>query len=379
MIQLIVYDQFTDTPIILDTSNDEYIKINKAMFSIEDLGSRSSEFSQSFRLPFSQTNNRYFQNVRTIESYNPTGFNTYVRLRCDIVSNGSDIIRGYLRLSNVFHVSQEYEVEVYTEVGNIVSSLNQKTLNEIDFSAYDHLLTYTNITNSWSGTLKSGNIVYPLMDWGVVFGSSNILDNNVGINIYDLRPAIKMLRVLEEIFTGAGYTLDATTDFMTDPMIDDLFMILGTELQGSLPAPIYNTEVITLSDQAVAGTYEIIELTETVNVGDLWDDATFTFTAPTYGDYSFRVFLYPKLDSGSTVNNVQVEVFVNATGSGVPITGTAPGTSYTYSIDNIFNVTAEGGDSITLQVRGLSANITVLAGSYMTLVAYPQNASGGGR
>ena len=59
MVQLIAYSQDTSTPTVLDLAQAEYIKVTKSLFDETDISSRTSDYTQTFRIPFSKTNNRF--------------------------------------------------------------------------------------------------------------------------------------------------------------------------------------------------------------------------------------------------------------------------------------------------------------------------------
>ena len=375
MIQLIVYDQFTSEPYSLDLAQDEYIKIEKAMFDPSNLSVRKSDFSQTFRIPFSARNTAFFANIINIESFNPVGYNPFVRLICDVISDGNTIVRGYLKVSNTYSLAREFEVEVYTEIGDIVANIGDKKLTDLDLTAYDHSLTYVNIVNSWAGSLFSGAIVYPLIDWGVGYSStgSNIIDSDVGVKVDDLKPSIKKRTVVEKILSEAGYSVDDTTTFWSGDFFNSQYWILGTEAQNINPVQVFNMLATKSSTQALTTSYQKIAFAATINEGDTFVDVVDRFVAPKYGSYTFSINLIATAAGAPYADNFFYAFYKN----GVivsPIVGDGGSTP----IDNIlsYTVTLAKDDYIEVYAKEDGAEVSILADSTFQLISYPLNAAG---
>jgi len=290
-------------------------------------------------------------------------------------------MRGYLRLNNVYHISQEFEVEVYTEIGDIAANIGDKKCTDLDLSAYDHVQSYTNVTGSWAGSLHSGAVVYPLMDWGIGYTAYDrtITDNTVGVKLYDFKPAIQLKVVIEKMLEDAGYTVDQTTDFWSSDFFLNQFLILGCENEASLPAPSYQMVVENPNvDFAIAATYTLIEFetqVNPINQGDLWNDTTWKFTAPNYGEYQFRVSIFGR-SVGNVSNNTSFELFVNGSASGLAQTWTSGTASFGTALNYTFTITLDGGDEVDFRAKENSDTVVILEGSIVELAAYPLNVSG---
>jgi len=376
MIQLIVYDQFSGDPYNLDLPQDEFIKIEKAMFDPSNLSVRKSDFSQSFRLPFSNNNKSFFANIINIESFNPVGYNPFVRLICDLISDGNLIVRGYLRVNSTYSLAQEFEVEIYTEIGDIVANIGDKKLADLDLTAYDHSLTYANITGSWAGSLFSGDVVYPLIDWGVGYSStsSNIIDSGVGVKVSDLKPAIKKRVIIEKLLSDAGYSVDDTTTFWSGDFFNSQFWILGTEAQNINPIQVFNMLATKGSTQALTTSYQKITFAATVNEGDTFVDVVDRFVAPKYGSYTFSINLIATAAGAPYADNFFYAFYKN----GVivsPIVGDGGSTP----IDNTltYTVTLSKDDYIEVFAKEDGAEVSILTDSTFQLISYPLNAAGG--
>ena len=66
MIQLVAFDQTYENPYFLDLDNPGAISLNYEIGDIENLVGRNSPYSQTFNLPFTNTNNQFFRQYYNI-------------------------------------------------------------------------------------------------------------------------------------------------------------------------------------------------------------------------------------------------------------------------------------------------------------------------
>lgn len=263
MIELIAYEQKSSlsTDVVgdqwtLDLTQPGGVSLNYEVSKGEDIMGRYSPFSQTFRLPFTNHNSRFFSLYYDV---NLTGagpdvvFNIHSKTICEIRVDGIPIITGSLQLKNVHTKSEEYEVAVFGEEANVFQEIKDKKLVDLflnDAGAmdtdYDVDLTATNITNSWNllqdvtnGNVGAGIISFPLADYGLA-GEGNFLyyqnddQEQSGmatanfLEPYMFKPAIRVSHLFEKVFTTAGYTLNSNS-FLTDPAWTKLFMTLASD------------------------------------------------------------------------------------------------------------------------------------------------------
>ena len=130
---------------------------------------------------------------------------------------------------------------VYLSYSNVTTSLKdlfgEDTLNDLDLSAYDHTYNDTNIVTGLNGFVSgtSSSIIYPLIspvaNWyynsaGNDHTPSNIYyhsgHNEHGVFYYDLKPAIKLQKVIDAIETKYG--IEFNSDFFDSADFGKLFM-----------------------------------------------------------------------------------------------------------------------------------------------------------
>jgi hypothetical protein len=202
----------------LDLSKDLSSEFTYAIDDIQDFASRNTNFSKTIILPGNAVNNKLFGHIFEFTSsnfYNPSAdnvgynFNASKAASCVIYVDKIQVFKGIIRLLEITidRGSIEYECVVFGELGGFITALNNDKLEDLDFSAYDHVWTYQNILNSWeqaSGTTASGmGYYYPLIDYG------QVATNKKHWSYKAFRPALFVREYLDKIITGSGYTYEA--------------------------------------------------------------------------------------------------------------------------------------------------------------------------
>ena len=222
-IRILLYTQ-DPTPIEYDVSYIDEIPIsfNFLISDIRNPDKKNASFSKTITFPGTKEINRFFEliwksNV-ALNYFNPNK-------KCDIYYyvNGVLQFKGDLQLIkiNVDDVSGEvvYETSCKGTIGNVFTKIGDGLLSDLDFSKYNHDLTFDNITESWATQIQEysapvafalGNgYVYPLINYGNQVLPSQINTSPVAERDYDvkfMRPALYKKTILDTIFSEAGYT-----------------------------------------------------------------------------------------------------------------------------------------------------------------------------
>ncbi len=194
----------------LDVSNDLSHLLTFAIDDIKDFASRNTTFSKTIILPGTAKNNRLLGYVFDVRISNPylsgsdnvaTNFNPAVSANCLIFQNRMQVFKGTLRLLEVIidGGNVEYEVAVFGELGGLVSAIGAGKLEDLDFSAYNHVWNAANVTGSWDSSPGSG-YYYPLIDYGTVSAAK------VNYDIRAFRPALYVKEYIDKIMNAAGYS-----------------------------------------------------------------------------------------------------------------------------------------------------------------------------
>lgn len=243
-----------DTTLLIETESgyqelDIYenlpISVTYSELEIGNLESRTSPYSLVFSIPGTDNNAVVFSHFYEV---NGTNFNPLIDRKCVVQHRGTDIFRGFLRLNAVIqnYDYNEYEVYITSKVSNLASVLGDTTLRTLDWTPYQHDLNYSSITTSWSANtintdgLKDGDILYPMVNYGLEYLSANtgaatfefsMDDNQIGksitysgnpINPLYFKPAIRLKAVVDKIFEGTEFTY--TSSFFETDYFRSIYM-----------------------------------------------------------------------------------------------------------------------------------------------------------
>ena len=292
----------------LDLFQNEELRLDISAIESTEIGEVFGVSSQTFALPGTTNNNEFFGNLYDLGSTPATTFTKTVP--CQVLYNGARVFTGKLYLSDIVTNQQGdtvYNVVVVNEVVDFKFEIQDLRLSDLDWSEYDHTLTMANVTSSWEDNLFSGDIKYPLINYGIdtsdvnstsieAGGEVGMFDNSDSpLRAVDFRPAIKAKAVIDKIFDSVQYTYSSS--FLNSDYFNNLY-ILATEGEGgnqfanpttaSLDARVASTQNLTNNTS-----YILDFATEIYDNGNNW--ATNTFTAPTDSDYT----LYAQIKFGA--------------------------------------------------------------------------------
>ena len=276
MIELFGYSQIPQDPHILDIENQGAVSLNYEVGTIGDLVGRSSPYSQTFTLPFTNGNNKFFRQFYNINVDTETSlstdylnFNPNIKTPCEIRVDGIPIITGSFQLLKCSLKSRVYEIVVLGTESDFYNALGDKKL--IDAfrisntstaltDTYNVNISEANIIDSWDlsndvteGGVGDGVIVFPIIDYGLV-GDYNFLfleDDSMGygglvepsfLQPQDLRPSIQLKALFELIVKEAGFTL-TNNSFITSDAWDKAYMTLGTDRESTAITTAHQSQV----------------------------------------------------------------------------------------------------------------------------------------
>ena len=222
----------------LDTYKDEDINITLNIQNIKDISKLFVDFTQNFSVPASAANNAAFKHYYNADVSG--GFQASLRQDATLFVDKEVFREGTIELLGV-NLEQgkaaSYEVVFFSAGVNLKDLFGEDELIDLDLSAYDHAYDGAVIRGAMEGTtaLHSGNIIYPLIspvgDWhydsapndhsplDIAYHSQN---DNHGLNYYELKPAIKLARIVDAI--EAKYGITFTSTFFSSSKFTDLFM-----------------------------------------------------------------------------------------------------------------------------------------------------------
>ncbi len=272
-----------------DLFQNENIEINLSVQNIKDISKVFGDFTQSFTIPASVQNNKIFKHYYNVDISG--SFNASVRVDAFIEVNHNLFRAGVLELESV-QVKQgqpyAYSVGFFSNVTSLKDKFGEDNLTDLDLSAYDHTYNDTNIEAGLDGYVSgtSNSIIYPLIspvaNWIYDSTSSDPLPNNIwyhngspeqGVFYYDLKPAIKLQKILDAI--ESKYSITFNSDFFDSADFGKLFMWC------------HRRAGYMFKDQPNGSTNEVIDFTSATGSGFNTTTDKFTFNQSSMVDMDY--------------------------------------------------------------------------------------------
>lgn len=288
----------------IDTYKDEDVNITLSIQNVRDISRLFTDYTQNFQVPASKINNAVFKHYYNADISG--GFQASLRQNATLFINKEVFREGSIELISVDMTkgkSSAYEIVFFSAGVNLKDLFGDDELTDLDLSAYDHAYSGSVIRGAMEGTtaLHSGNVIYPLIspvgDWHYDSSSSDHSPNDIayhsqnddhGINYYELKPAIRISKLIDAI--EAKYGITFTSTFFTDSKFTDLFL-WGHRREGYM-----------FKDQANGFTAQKINFTSSTGLFDATTDL--------YTNSAFITSLIWKYSITST-NDYQVHWYVN--------------------------------------------------------------------
>ncbi len=278
-LRLVAYRKATSTDSLettyeLDLQENPNISLNYKFSDVKNPETRQSSYSQTFKLPFSDNNNEFFQNWYNV-NLETLVFSTRQKFNATIFVGTIPQFEGILQLKSVYQKAQLYEVVVLSNVADLFTVIGNKRLKDVfknvaadgdvTYSAeLNHTFTKANVVYSWDGSSTSfqntggtslrdatagvQKVMYPMsltvpdfyynptattidgtsINTFLSMSQSDI--NSIGYSVassYDvpitqLRPAVQIKELLKLIIARAGFTY--TSSFIDGSYFGKLFM-----------------------------------------------------------------------------------------------------------------------------------------------------------
>lgn len=256
----------------LDLYGDIPIKISKSFAELQDISKRNSDYSIGLQLPGSKKNNRFFENFFEVDTQS-LYFNATKRVPCQVLLNDESYFTGYMRLNktSVMESKVEYDVTLYSSIGDLFGNIGNNLLNELNFNdteyTFNHTFDQYVVTDEFDKNIFLFNqespipFFYPIVHNGyeytgdtVNLSGATVQDqtrlyttssplsgytsqaaawaagvkqyrlNSPGQGILDnqLKPALNIWNLIKLMFKTYGYTIKS--DFFNTPWFKALYM-----------------------------------------------------------------------------------------------------------------------------------------------------------
>lgn len=263
----------------LDLFQDEQITINLTIQNVQDISKVFNDYTQSFTIPASPRNNQILEHYYRTDIDGVLDFRK--RVEAFIEMNSAPFRQGVIQLESVQLKGAEpyaYMMSFFGTLTSLSDTFGEDELTTLDLAAYNHSYTSPTILQGLQTGLFSGNIIYPLMspkkNWWYDSGSNVHDDSNIayhttndphGVNFYELKPAIKVARLMDAI--EAKYGIQFGGIFMNDTTFNKLFLWC------------HHVEGYMYQGKAATMPYQVVDFTDTyAPTPDWFNLTTNTFT-----------------------------------------------------------------------------------------------------
>jgi hypothetical protein len=247
----------------LDLFEDEQITLSQTIQDIRDIEKVFTDFSKSFNLPASSTNNKLFKHYYRrdlISDAIPNGiFNANSKLDALLELNFKPFRRGFIVLNGVKlknNVPDSYNITFFGQTVQLKDRLSDRKLSSLDFAKFNHEYNVANVKEglkTFVSSLKNQtvtvpHIIYPFISHTQRFiynssaqgvltsqerssttrnlftdgcgsqatsgsGATERLGDTMGFHYTDLKPAIRIIDVLETLEQDKDIDMRFTDDF----------------------------------------------------------------------------------------------------------------------------------------------------------------------
>lgn len=201
----------------LDLFDDEKISINLSVKNISDISKLMADFTQTFSVPASPTNNTVFSHW--YDSDVDGEFDANKRSEAYIEVNTLPFRFGSVQLMKAVKkngLPSSYSITFFGKSVNLSDLMGDYKLSDLNLSAFDHEYTEAIVISAMKGnTIAGGDVYYPLIsaENEMSIGSNNDRDLYKSDNLIswrEFKPALREIRIIEAIeeFTGVSFSRD---------------------------------------------------------------------------------------------------------------------------------------------------------------------------
>ena len=261
-------DELICNGVSLDLSQAVPVPISFAIADIKNLSNRKQSFSKEVTLPDTMNNNNFFRGAFGYSATeNGINFDATVKVNVILKKRGIQVLEGVIKLNKVTKVKgfTQFTCQVFSDSIDLFQLLSTINVGELDWSEHDHVLSRTNIKNSWTAPIGSG-YYYPLIERG---------NNRVGTiwNTTDLYPYVYLREALLKCFEFLGLTWDS--DFLDTTMFKSiLFGFGGGEIKTIPPIDVNNRKI------------EIDNGSLSFSSNNIWNPTSPQFSTNYYGNFN---------------------------------------------------------------------------------------------
>jgi len=352
---------------LVDIDQNAPFPLTFSINDIKDLSARKGNKSKTITLPGTRGNVQLMLSVFTLSAIDSIfedqpeliDFDPSIKAECQYYQNGLLEFNGIAQLMNCKQLSGiwSFDITLVSDTIDYISRLQQIKVNELGWSEYDHLLTYANQQDTWSGIIQlngspSSNYdsqgwtgegyYYGLIDYGYTRPTADTFA------VENIPPQVFCYEVLKKAFEYCGISWDS--NFLETQTFKKLLLAYDG---GELP----------LIDSSQANNDSLFTTEDNNTNGYIFNG-------------QFSDFLEPGEQTGSI--NTQVRSFLDQYDCTVTqdnlsqAQGTSP-LSFVSASDGLFKINYYGDHDVDINISGNGAGAYTINGSYQVRLEIIKN------
>lgn len=212
----------------LELFDDEKISVTLNVQNISDLSKTFTDFSQSFTVPGSVTNNKIFEHFYQNDVDGTIDYNlkrpAYIEI--DFIPFRQGVIS--LEKANIKNgVVDNYSISFFGQLTNLKDIFGEIKINQLNLSSLEFAYNATNVQNRITDTATDYDVRFPLIAnnrlWTYADGGAEDITLTANSIAYtELFPAVKVARLFDAIQTDFNLTFEGA--FFEDERFTELFL-----------------------------------------------------------------------------------------------------------------------------------------------------------
>lgn len=314
MLTLVLWNTAETSQHVIELYENAPVNLTYQFNDITEVAKPRASYSQTFRVPATKKNREFFGSIDSPAVATDSNdlilgnYSVKKKIRAELRWQTIPLIKGNVQVRKVYIQKKDFaEIELclFGEVLDLARECADKKLTDLTTTSLNHTLSQLNLTASWLSLLKSGNVVYGVIDKGRNWDNTtstdapwpvdrNFATSDNPLVQSDFTPFIRLKWLFEKIITEAGFTISSTFLDSTD------FMNMFVPAYNGAIAPVSDDNEIgehffaagLAADYAVTTTYTTVPLEDNVggafDYGGNFDNTTHKFTIPYDGWYHFQ-------------------------------------------------------------------------------------------
>ena len=250
----------------IDMFKDESVSITQSIKNVKDIDKIFTEFTKTFTLPASKTNNKIFKHYYNFDIVD--GFDARIRKSATLELNHLPFKKGKVKLEGVDLKNNKafaYRITFFGNTVELKDILGESKLGDLDLSAYKKDYDGSTVMVSlYTAQSSSNHVIVPLIthtqrlfyeDGAHGLGTGNLwyesgsgTSHHHGVQWNQLKYALRVNKIIEAIesdFTGISFSSDFFKNTSLDAM-NNLFMWLHKK--SGYVEPLVDVGISTLVD-----------------------------------------------------------------------------------------------------------------------------------